>query len=639
MLQLDGWSLTIEDVARVAKANEDDPEKLVHDSFAEVEQRIEETMGHLSVCIADEKRLAKRLERQVATAAQWDEKAKEAAQAGRDDLAAEASAKQAEHRGAVAHLEEQLRLQAAAMEEMKRGLSQLTSVLEEAKAKRHALLTRAPRTSPARSKTTEQVGLSNDAKERIHAARLLVEQRAESDEPVYGVNTGFGFLSNVRIPKKDLAQLQVNLIRSHSTGVGPPLSPEQTRALMLLRANVMATGRSGVRLETVEMLLAMLNLDVLPIVPSKGSVGASGDLAPLAHLALAMIGEGHVLHRGRVKPSKEALGEVGLKPLSLAAKEGLCLINGTQAMGALGCLALMEAEELATIADIVGAMSVEGQKGTPAAFDERIQQARPHAGQIRSAENLRRLLADSEIVESHKDCDKVQDAYSFRCMPQVHGATRDALEYVRKTLETEINSATDNPLVFAETDTMLSGGNFHGQPLALALDFLAIAVSELANISDRRVEQLIDPALSGLPAFLAVDPGLNSGFMLAQVTSASLINENRVLCHPASTDSIPTSANREDHVSMGMTSARKALEVVANTRTCLAIELLCAAQAIDLLKLRPGRGIEAAHRAIRQRVPFMEQDRVLSADIEAATALCESGELVRAVEAAVGPMV
>jgi histidine ammonia-lyase len=486
--------------------------------------------------------------------------------------------------------------------------------------------------------SSREVSLSEDAKERIRAARALVEEHAASDEPVYGVNTGFGFLSNVRIPRQDLAQLQVNLIRSHSTGVGPPLTREQTRALMLLRANVMATGRSGVRLETIQLLLDMMNRDVLPIVPSKGSVGASGDLAPLAHLALAMIGEGEVWHEGRVKQSAAALAQVGLQPLSLMAKEGLCLINGTQAMGALGCLALIEAEELCKIADIAGATSVEGQKGTPTAFDARIQEARPHRGQEQSAANLRRLLVDSAIVESHKDCGKVQDAYSFRCMPQVHGATRDALAYVRRTLEIEINSATDNPLVFAESGAMLSGGNFHGQPLALALDFLAIAVTELANISDRRVEQLIDPALSGLPAFLAVNPGLNSGFMLAQVTSAALINENRVLCHPASVDSIPTSANREDHVSMGMTAARKALEVVANTRMCLAIELLCGAQAIDLIALVPGRGVEAAHRAIRAKVPFMEQDRVLSRDIEAATLLCADGALVREVEAAVGPM-
>lgn len=480
--------------------------------------------------------------------------------------------------------------------------------------------------------------LSESAARRVTEARALVEKHLASDEPVYGINTGFGYLSNVRIPKADLAQLQVNLIRSHSTGVGAPLSPEQTRALMLLRANVMATGCSGVRLETVAMLLDMLNADVLPIVPGKGSVGASGDLAPLAHLALAMLGEGDVLHRGERKKSDEALRAIGRTPLSPEAKEGLCLINGTQAMGALGCLALRDAEALTAIADIAGATSVEGQKATPVAFDRRIHERRPHPGQLASAANLRALLEGSRIAESHEDCEKVQDAYSFRCMPQVHGATRDALAYVRKTLEVEINSATDNPLVFVESGEMLSGGNFHGQPLALALDFLAIATSELANISDRRVEQLIDPALSGLPAFLAENPGLNSGFMLAQVTAASLINENRVLCWPASTDSIPTSANREDHVSMGMTSARKAVEVVGNTRTCLAIELLCGCQAIDLVGLTPGKGVEAAHRVVRKRVPFMKQDRVLCHDIDAVAEILASGELLRAVEDAVGPM-
>lgn len=499
-----------------------------------------------------------------------------------------------------------------------------------------------------RSLTIEDVGrvakggaraeLSEAAARNVEAARALVEKHLLSDEPVYGINTGFGFLSNVRIPKTDLAQLQVNLIRSHSAGVGAPLSPAQTRALMLLRANVMATGCSGVRLATVDMLLAMLNADVLPIIPGKGSVGASGDLAPLAHLALAMIGEGEVLHRGERKQSVDALREIGRAPLAPEAKEGLCLINGTQAMGALGCLALLEAEALTSIADVAGATSVEGQKATPVAFDARIHESRPHPGQLASAENLRKLLEGSRIAESHEDCEKVQDAYSFRCMPQVHGATRDALAYVRKTLEVEINAATDNPLVFVDSDEMLSGGNFHGQPLALALDFLAIAVSELANISDRRVEQLIDPALSGLPAFLTENPGLNSGFMLAQVTAASLINENRVLCWPASTDSIPTSANREDHVSMGMTSARKAVEVLQNTHTCLAIELLCGCQAVDLVGLTPGKGVEAAHRAVRRHVPFMRQDRVLCHDIDAVTHLLTSGALLREVEEAVGPI-
>jgi histidine ammonia-lyase len=487
-----------------------------------------------------------------------------------------------------------------------------------------------------------RVSLANDAAERVVRARVLVEARAESSGAVYGLNTGFGALAKVRIPKSDLAQLQVNLIRSHSAGVGAPLTIPETRALMLLRANVMATGRSGVRLETLRMLLAMIDAGIHPIIPSKGSVGASGDLAPLAHLALAMIGEGEVILDGVAMSSSDALAAKSIAPLRPEAKEGLCLINGTQAMGALGCLALLESEELAMIADIAGAVSLEGKRGTPVAFDARIQDVRGHPGQQTSAANLRKMLADSAIVESHHDCDEVQDAYSFRCMPQVHGATRDVLAFVRRTLQIELNAGTDNPLVFAESgegDVILSGGNFHGQPLAFALDFLAIAVAELADISDRRVEQLIDPALSKLPAFLMKNPGLNSGFMMAQVTAASLVNENRVFCHPASVDSIPTSANREDHVSMGMTSARKAVEVVKNTRTCLAIELLAACQAIDLVGLRPGRGVEAAHRAIRSRVPHHDVDRVLARDISIAEALIAGREIRKAVEAEVGALV
>ena len=403
----------------------------------------------------------------------------------------------------------------------------------------------------------------------------------------------------------------------------------------------MATGRSGLRAETLDLLLAMLNHDILPIVPAKGSVGASGDLAPLAHVALAMLGEGEVRVGGRRIQSREALEQAGLSPLVPAAKEGLCLINGTQAMGALGAVALLDAESLACMADIAGATSLEGHRGTPTAFDARIQACRPHPGQAESAENLRRMLADSAIVRSHEGCDRVQDAYSFRCMPQVHGSARDVLRFVRKTFEIEFNSATDNPLVFAEQDegnALLSGGNFHGQPLAMALDFLAIAVSELANISDRRVEQLIDPALSGLPAFLTHNPGLNSGFMMAQVTSASLVNENKVLAYPASVDSIPTSANREDHVSMGMTSARKALQVVENTRYCLAIELLCAGQAVDLVGLAPGRGVAAAHRALRGLVPVLESDRILHNDVVAVDGGIRDGHIRAAVEDAIGPL-
>lgn len=483
--------------------------------------------------------------------------------------------------------------------------------------------------------------LDPEARARVQRARVLVEAKAAEDAAHYGVNTGFGYLARVRVPPGELAALQLNLIRSHAAGVGPPLGRAETRALMLLRANVMATGRSGVREQTLDLLLAMLNADLLPVIPAKGSVGASGDLAPLAHLALAMIGEGLVLSRGSLRPSREALEALGLTPLVPEVKEGLCLINGTQAMGALGALALLESERLATLADVIGAVSLEGDRGTPVAFDQRVHAARPHPGQLASADNLRRLLVGSEIRESHASCDRVQDPYSFRCMPQVHGATRDTLTFVRRTLEIELNAATDNPLVFAEAgegDVLLSGGNFHGQPLALALDYLAIAMSEIANISDRRVEQLIDPSLSQLPAFLVENPGLNSGFMMAQVTAAALVSENKVLCHPASVDSIPTSANREDHVSMGMTSARKAAEVVENTRTCLAIELLCACQAIDFVGLRPGRGVEAAHRAVRQVVPYMKTDRVLSEDIARVERLLTSGALLEAVETETGPL-
>jgi histidine ammonia-lyase len=483
--------------------------------------------------------------------------------------------------------------------------------------------------------------LDPEARLRVARARALVDRHASGEAAVYGVNTGFGYLKNVRIPAADLGQLQLNLIRSHAVGVGPALGQAETRALMLLRANVMATGRSGVRPETLELLLAMLDAGIHPVVPSKGSVGASGDLAPLAHLALAMIGEGPVVWGGETMPAARALEACGLRPAVLGPKEGLCLVNGTQAMAALGALAVLDAERLCRAADVIGALSLEGKRGTAVAFDARIQAVRGHPGQILVAENLRRLVADSSIAESHKDCGTVQDPYSFRCMPQVHGASRDVLAFVRRTLEIELNAGTDNPLVFAEDgdgDAMLSGGNFHGQPLAFALDFLAMAVAELANISDRRVEQLIDPALSGLPAFLVKDSGLNSGFMMAQVTAASLVNESRILCTPASVDSIPTSANQEDHVSMGMTSARKAAEVVRNTSWCLAIELLAAAQAVDLVGLTPGRGTAAAHRALRAIVPMLEQDRVMHDDIEAARALVASGSLAQAVEQAIGPL-
>jgi histidine ammonia-lyase len=442
-------------------------------------------------------------------------------------------------------------------------------------------------------------------------------------------------------------ELQQNLVRSHATGVGPDLAAAEVRGMMLLRAQVLALGHSGVRPELVDLLLAMLAANIHPRIPCQGSVGASGDLAPLAHLALAMIGEGEarVAADGPLRPSAEVLRDAKVTPVVLEAKEGLALINGTQYMASLGTLALLEAERLVRLADIAGAMSLEALKGTSRPFDERLHEARPHPGQKVVSKNLRMLLADSEIAESHKDCGKVQDAYSLRCMPQVHGATRDALGWVRQVLEREVNSVTDNPSVFidrGETE-ILSGGNFHGQPLALALDLAAIAVAELANISERRVEQLVNPALStGLTPFLAPagpKSGLHSGFMIAQVTSDALVSENKILCHPASVDSIPSSAGKEDHVSMGSVSAKKLREVVKNVRTCLAIEVMTAGAGLDQRSpLRPSRGVEAALVKVRERVAPMTGDRPLYRDIENVIGLLESNELARAVESVIGAL-
>jgi histidine ammonia-lyase len=490
-----------------------------------------------------------------------------------------------------------------------------------------------------------------EARAKVVRSREAIEAIAKAGDSaprVYGVNTGFGALSETRISAGDVRELQKNLVRSHATGVGPDLGVAEVRGMMLLRAQVLALGHSGVRPELVEVLVAMLNAQVHPRIPAQGSVGASGDLAPLAHLALAMIGEGEAtagLARAAAGPSLEVLREAGVAPVTLEAKEGLALINGTQYMASLGTLALLEAERLAVTADIAGAMSLEALKGTSRPFDVRLHEARPHPGQIVVAANLRALLADSEIAESHKDCGKVQDAYSLRCMPQVHGATRDALGFVRAVLEREINSVTDNPSVFVdrgETE-ILSGGNFHGQPLAIALDLAAIASAELANISERRVEQLVNPALStGLTPFLAPagpKSGLHSGFMIAQVTSASLVSENKILSHPASVDSIPSSAGKEDHVSMGSVSAKKLREVVRNVRTCLAIELMTAAAGLDQrAPLRPSRAVEAALAKIREGVLPMTGDRPLYGDIENVCGLVDSGELTRAVERVVGSL-
>jgi histidine ammonia-lyase len=479
--------------------------------------------------------------------------------------------------------------------------------------------------------------LAPDAREVVNRARAVVDQLVANNQVSYAITTGVGKLSDVRIAGEQIRELQVNLIRSHAVGVGEPLAIPETRAMMLLRANSLAKGNSGVCLATIDTLCEMLNRSVTPVVPSQGSVGASGDLAPLAHLALASIGEGECFdEKGARIASAEALKRAQIKPLVLAAKEAVSLINGTQAMLALGTLMLLAAETLVDSADVIGAMSCDALKGTNVAFDERIQKARPHAGQIKTAANLRRLLEASEIRFSHRDCGRVQDAYSLRCIPQVHGAVRDTITHCRRTFEIEINSAVDNPLVFVKNPRamdgegdVLSGGNFHGEPIAFALDFLTIALSALAGISERRLERMVNPALSeGLPPFLAPGAGLNSGFMMPQVTAAALVGENKVLSHPASVDSITTSGNKEDYVSMGMTAANKLRRVVENTRNVLAIEAMAAAQAIDCLApLKTSKALQQAHAAIRAVCPTMEKDRVMYQDFAHLADLIASGKV------------
>ena len=486
-----------------------------------------------------------------------------------------------------------------------------------------------------------RVDVAPAVRERLVRARTHVDLLAAGSEPHYGINTGFGALAEVKIAPDQVGLLQKNLIESHAVGVGEPLPVPEARALLLLRAQTLAVGHSGCRALVLDHLVALLNADVAPLVPRKGSVGASGDLAPLAHTGLLLLGQGDAFLDGRRVSAAEALSAAELAPLELHAKEGLALINGTQAMMAVGVLALLEAERLARVADVVGATSLDALQGTWKAFDPRIHAARPHPGQRACAKNLLALLEGSEIMQSHQDCAKVQDPYSLRCMPQVHGATRDALAWVRSVLERELNSATDNPLVFLDGDhgvagdEVLSGGNFHGQPVAMALDLLAIAAAELANISERRIEQLLNPSLSsGLPPFLAPQPGLNSGFMILQVTAASLVNENKILCHPAVVDSIPSSANREDHVSMGMTSANKAALVVENVRRVLGLELLCACQGLDLRKLAPGRALRRVHACVRRDVAFAPVDRAFGADLAAIERLLGTDDVL----AAAGPL-
>ena len=476
---------------------------------------------------------------------------------------------------------------------------------------------------------TETVALARAARARMEASRRTVERITGEGRVVYGVNTGFGKLSDYSIPTEELRALQLNLVRSHACGVGPSLSAMETRAMMLLRANVLALGYSGARPLVAETLLHMLARGVHPVIPEKGSVGASGDLAPLAHLALSVIGEGEALYQGERIPSAEALTRAGIRPLQLEAKEGLALLNGTQAMTAVGGLALERAERLARVADVAGAMTLEALRGTPAAFDARIHAARPHPGQREVAAHLLDLLRDSEIRVSHLENDpRVQDAYSLRCIPQVHGAVRDALRHVRASVETETGSATDNPLVFADTGEVLSGGNFHGAPLALGFDYAAIALISLANISERRTERLVNPDMNeGLPPFLTAHPGTSSGFMIAHVAAVALLNESKVLAHPASTDNLPTSGGKEDHVSMGMTAATKLRTIVQNGEHVLAIELLAAAEGLEYrAPLRSGRGVHRAYENLRAHAPRLTQDRSLAPDIERIAALIRAGE-------------
>ncbi len=462
------------------------------------------------------------------------------------------------------------------------------------------------------------IGIERRAETRVQAAAKLVDELVKRDDPVYGINTGFGDLATVKIPAADLKTLQRDLVRSHAVGVGDPLPIDVVRAAMLLRANTLAAGRSGVRKETLDLLVDMLGRGVHPVIPMHGSVGASGDLAPLAHMALVLIGEGEAFHDGKRKPAAEALKHAGLRPIQLGPKEGLALINGTQVMTAIGCLALHDAEILATAADVIAAMSAEALRATDQAWDAAIHEARPHPGQKSVAANLRNLVQGSAIRESHRLGDpRVQDPYSIRCVPQVHGATRDALAYVRAVLEREVNSVTDNPLVFPEDGRVLSGGNFHGQPVAIALDLATIAVAQLGEISEARIDRLTNGHTSGLPPFLTRHAGAGSGFMVAQYTAAALVAEDRLRALPAAVQSVPTSAGMEDHVSMGVHAAHKLAAVVRNVRDILAIEALCAAQGLDLLGMRTSEPLEGVRVVIREASATLDEDRSLAPDVQA----------------------
>ncbi len=482
------------------------------------------------------------------------------------------------------------------------------------------------------------VSLDSEQLEKVERARSYVEQLLAKGKPVYGINTGFGKLSETLISRDNVAHLQRNLILSHSCGVGPPLPPQVVKAMIILRANALMQGHSGIRGAVIQSLIDLVNRGVVPFVPGQGSVGASGDLVPLAHMAAVLIGAGQAYYHDELLPGGEALARAGLTPVTLQAKEGLALINGTQCMTAFGVHALFDSELILKTADLAGALTMEALEGIPHSLDERVHALRPHPGQVAVARNLRRVLEGSGLVY-RKETNKVQDAYSLRCIPQVHGASRDAYHYVENVLGTEINSVTDNPVLFPEDDTVISAGNFHGQPVALALDFLGIALAEMANISERRIERLVNPQLSGLPPFLSASSGLNSGYMIIQYTAAALVSENKVLAHPASVDSIPTSANQEDHVSMGSVSARKLHSIVANVQNVLAIELLCACQALEFREREKLAPVTAGvYALVREHIPPLKEDRYLEPEIRKMRELITSGEILWAVENIIGEL-
>ena len=486
---------------------------------------------------------------------------------------------------------------------------------------------------------TARVGLEDEARARVARGRLTIEAILTDGSTAYGVNTGFGKLKNTRIDDTDLQRLQRNLIRSHASGVGEPLADDVVRLMMLLRANALAAGHSGVRTDVIDLILGCLEKDILPIVPCQGSVGASGDLAPLSHAALLLIGEGPAWHRGELTTAKGALAAAGLEALTLEAKEGLALINGTQVSTAIGALALLRARRLLRLADVAAAMTLEALRGSERPFDKRVAALRPHPGHAETSQNMRKILRGSRIVASHRDCDRVQDPYSLRCIPQVHGAVRDAVRHVTEVVERELRAVTDNPLIFPDEGDVISAGNFHAEPVGMVFDYAGIALAEIASISERRVENLVNPDLSGLPPFLAPDSGVNSGMMIAQVTAAALVSENKGLAHPAVVDSIPTSANQEDHVSMAPIAARQFTQITENVSNVVAIEFMAATHALRLREdLRAGDGVEPARRMLEDILPPYDEDRIVATDIAAVREVMDNGRLLEAVLAQTGPL-